>query len=101
MSQLSRLYFRRWREVWAATGEVTPDQVVTDALTYQEPGVANGHIRPSRHSTTHGALKGPPVLRGTLTITPRIRILAATLRAARQDAHFGLRELARRLDINP
>ncbi|MGW4489768.1 helix-turn-helix domain-containing protein [Amycolatopsis sp. NPDC004368] len=40
-------------------------------------------------------------MRGTPTITPRIRILAATLRAARQDAHFGLRELARRLDINP
>ncbi|MET7996193.1 Scr1 family TA system antitoxin-like transcriptional regulator [Amycolatopsis sp. NPDC005232] len=40
-------------------------------------------------------------MRDTQTLSPRVRILGASLREARQAARFGLRELARRLDVNP
>ncbi|WP_344863218.1 helix-turn-helix transcriptional regulator [Amycolatopsis ultiminotia] len=40
-------------------------------------------------------------MRGTAMLTPRIRTLGTALREARLEAHFGLRELARRVGANP
>ncbi|MBB4687477.1 helix-turn-helix domain-containing protein [Amycolatopsis jiangsuensis] len=40
-------------------------------------------------------------MRGTAMLTPRIRTLGAALRDARLEAHFGVRELARRVGANP
>ncbi|MFF0149255.1 helix-turn-helix domain-containing protein [Amycolatopsis sulphurea] len=40
-------------------------------------------------------------MRGTAMLTPRIRTLGAALRNARVEAHFGVRELARRVGANP
>ncbi|MFI5607487.1 helix-turn-helix domain-containing protein [Amycolatopsis sp. NPDC051903] len=40
-------------------------------------------------------------MKGTAMLTPRIRTLGASLREARLGAHFSLRELARRIGVNP